>query len=196
MSEQVRDKMARLVELADKRRLVEIHYRKHLTSGEAVPRVVEPYNFTRGQQDVILRCYQLEPDRGWRFFMVHKVERVEDGGEAFEPRVRVTLSRADIASQQQAQTSGSWSDRVRRYRDLVSDAMADGTLTVDETEAIRRYAAESGLTDDERNYVHAAIFHRCLGTIVEDGEVQLQEREQIQFLHRVLDKLGWGVVDV
>lgn len=195
MSEQVRDRMSKLVELAAKRRLVELHYRKNLTSGQAVPRVVEPYNFTRGQQDVVLRCYQLEPDQGWRFFMVHKVERVEDGGDAFEPRVRITLSSEDIDEQERARTSNAWTDRVRRYRDLVSDAMADGTLTVDEVETIHNYAAESGVTDDERNYVHAALFHKCLGTIVEDGEVKAQEREQIQFLHRVLAKLGWGVVE-
>ena len=191
----VTDHMKQLIELAQNRRVVELSYRKHLTSAEAVPRLVEPYNFTQGQQDVILRCYQLEPDQGWRFFMVHKIDEIKDGGEPFQPRVKVTLNESDLDPSKRPQTSGAWSDRVKRYRDLVSDAMADETVTKEELEEIRSYVSDSGLSEEERKYVHAALFHRCLGAVIEDGEVSSAEVAQIQFLHRVLKALGWGVVE-
>jgi len=191
----VAEHMKKLIELAQNRRVVELAYRKHLSSGEAVPRLVEPYNFTQGQQDVILRCYQLEPDQGWRFFMVHKIDEIRDGGEPFQPRVTVTLDEADLDPSKRPQGSGVWSDRVKRYRDLVSDAMADETVTKDELEEIRGYVKDSGLTEEERKFVHASLFHRCLGAVIEDGEVSTSEVAQIQFLHRVLKALGWGVIE-
>lgn len=195
MSEATRTKMEQLVTLAEKRRVAELHYRKHLTNTEPVPRLVEPYNFTRGQQDVILRCYQLEPDPGWRFFMIHKIDRIEDGGTDYQPRVRVMLDMDHAQGESIDQPGQSWSDRVRRYRDLVSDAMADGVITREELAQIDQLKRDSGLSAEERDYVHAALFHRCLGAIVEDGEVTRPEKEQIQFLKKVLEKLGWGVVD-
>lgn len=186
--------MGRLAEFGSQRRVVEVHYRKHLTNAEPVPRLVEPYNFTYGPQDVILRCYQLEPDQGWRFFMVHKIDRVEDGGQPFEPRVRVALELEPPDGNGTEQRSSAQSKRVRDYRDLVLDAIADGKVTADERAAIEAFIRESELSHEERDFVHAALFHRCLGAIIEDGEITRQERDQIQFLQQVLTRLGWGVI--
>jgi hypothetical protein len=39
------------------------------------------------------------------------------------------------------------------------------------------------------------MFLRCLGAIIEDGEVDADERLQLSFLNRVLRALGWSVTD-
>lgn len=193
MSEALKEKMTQLASLGAKRRVVEVHYRKHLTKPDSVARLVEPYNFTQGQQDIMLRCFQLEPDPGWRFFMVHKIDRIEDGGSGFEPRVRIALDTQTLGQDATDVISTAHLERVRKYRDLVLDAIADNRVTKEEQEQIEAFRVESDLSDAERDYVHAALFHRCIGAIVEDGQVTQEERQQVIFLQRVLTKLGWGL---
>ena len=88
--------LSRLVDLAANRRLAVVYYRKGATSATIRPRLVEPYTFVEGRQDLMIRCYQLEHDgdaseSGWRFFMSHKIDRVEATAIEFKPRRRITL---------------------------------------------------------------------------------------------------------
>lgn len=184
-----------LVELATNRRLAALRYQKDTGVGDDRPRLVEPYNITPGQRDLMLRCYQIQPDEGWRFFMVRKIKGVQDGGEPFQPRVKVTISPRDIRIEGPADDRPPESDRVAAYRTMVSDALADDAVTKEEFDQIRRFVASSGLTNSEMQFVHASLFHSCLGAIIEDGCVDANERAQIRFLHKVLRALGWGVIE-
>lgn len=186
--------LATLARLASSRQLARVVYRKHISPEADPPRVIEPYNLTPGQNDLMLRCYQVQPDEGWRFLMLSRIVRVEDAGRPFQPRVRVTISPEDLP-EGVAPAAAPADDRVARYRSMVSEALADDTVTREEFERIRAFVDRSGLTVPEMQFVHAELFHACLGAIIEDGRIDAHERAQIRFLHRVLGALGWSVID-
>jgi hypothetical protein len=183
----------KLFELGSNRRLAALYYRKGTVAKDLPRRLVEPYNFTQGNEDVMLRCYQIEPDEGWRFLMLHKIEHVTDAGAAFNPRrqVRLDVGELDLTYQERPY----WTPELQTYRDLVSDALADGKVTREERLEIEAYAMNNGISLQQLRFVHANIFHRCLGAIIEDGEVDADERLQLRFLSRVLNVLGWSVTD-
>lgn len=141
----------------------------------------------------MVRAFQLKPQSGWRFFMIHKLEDVVDTGKPFKPRRKITLPQLKIA--QRYEKNETWTSALKQYRNLVGDAMADGTVTTDELQEIEALKREKGLTIENIRFVHASMFHRCLGAIIEDNIVDEDERMQIRFLHRVLSKLGWSVAD-
>jgi len=182
-----------LIAIASRTHLAELHYRKGVTSVSARARIVEPYNLTQGKQDAMVRCYQRQPKEGWRFFMIHKLDRVADTGEAFEPRARITLPTAHVTTT--AEPESGWTPGLKGYRNLVSDAMADGVVTAQELRQIEQYKREHNITRDQLRFVHASVFHRCLGAVLDDGIVDDEERRQIRFLNKVLSKLGWSVAD-
>ncbi len=192
--------MQTLIDLASNNRVARIHYRKTISAANDQPRLVEAYNLTVGQGDPMVRVYQLSPDEGWRFFMIRKITQVDDGGSAFEPRAAVTLGDSirepkPLDNLESLEEEPIEQDRSAHYQALVGDAMADGTVSPDEFQSIQQFISASGLTTSEMHFVHATLFHQCLGAILEDGRVDDHECAQIQFLHRVLQVLGWGVVD-
>ena len=182
-----------LVELGNQCRLVALYYRKGASTKDLPRRLVEPYNFTHGDDDVMLRCYQLEPEPGWRFFTINKIHHVTDAGTAFEPRrlVRLDEREAELSTAERHY----WTPELQTYRDLVGDALADGRVTKDERLEIESYVMNHGVTLGQIRFVHASIFNGCLGAILDDGEVDAEERVQLKFLDRVLHALGWSVTD-
>ncbi len=182
-----------LVKIAGKRHLAELYYRKSVTQKGIAPRIVEPYGLTQGKQDPLVRCYQLDPQEGWRYFMIHKLDRVNDTGTPFKPRRRITLPQVKV--DQRFEPDPHWTTPIRQYRNQVGDAMADGVLTREEFAQIEAFRQENDITMDEVRFVHASIFHRCLGAVLEDGIVDEDERKEIKFLHKVMSRLGWSVGD-
>lgn len=182
-----------IVDLASANRCVEIWYRKGATSEPIHPRTIEPYTWVEGKQDLMIRAYQVEPEPGWRFFMVHKIEAARDAGSRFKPRRAVNLP-TGIISESYTPTP-NWTEGRRQYRDLVGDAMADGKLDAAERVELARLRLAYELTADDTRYVHASIYHRCLGAIIDDGWITDDEQEQIRYLHRVMTALGWAVGD-
>lgn len=182
-----------IVDLASANRCVEIWYRKGATSEPIHPRTIEPYTWVEGKQDLMIRAYQVEPEPGWRFFMVHKIEAARDAGSAFKPRRAVHLP-TGIISESYIPTP-NWTEGRRLYRDLVGDAMADGKLDAAERAEIARVHRAYELTAADTRYVHASIYHRCLGAIIDDGWITDDEQDQIRYLHRVMTALGWAVGD-
>lgn len=182
-----------LAELGGGNRLASLRYRKSFRGGNTLTRLIEPYSFSRGQEDVMLRCYQLEPDEGWRFFAVNKISQVTDGGGSFKPRTSVKLSidAAGAAVNDQA----IWTDDLLAYSELVSGALADDRVTSEEREEIEQFAKDRSLTIERRRFVHAALFYRCLSAVLDDGVIDAQERAQLKFLDRVLSSLGWSITD-
>lgn len=180
-----------LIRLARGHRVAELYYRKGATDHTIKPRLIEAYNWTEGKQDIMVRAYQIAPEEGWRFFMVHKIARVGDGGVDFHPRKPVSLP--DGVVTEAYEPSPHWEDPRRAYRDLVSDALADGKIDRDEAAAINKFVSESGLTEADKRYVHASLYHRCLGAVLDDGFLDDVELMQIWFLHEVFKRLGWHV---
>jgi len=182
-----------LAELGSQRRLAELYYRKGVATKSLPRRLVEPYTLTQGAQDAMVLCYQIEPEEGWRFFMLDKIDRVADAGAIFNPRrkIRIDAGETDLRYEERPY----WTPELQTYRDMVSDALADGKVTKEERLEIETFAMSNGISLQQLRFVHASIFHRCLGAIIEDGEVDAEERAQLQFLHRVLQALGWSVTD-
>lgn len=181
--------VACFVESARQRRLVRFIYRKHLAREPNPIRVAEPYTFAEGKQDLMIRCYQIEPEEGWRFFMAHKLDSATMLDDRFHPRRTITLPTGEVDFKAPRE---EWTTSRRAYRDLVSDAMADGTVGPAEFTAIREHRAAHALTDDDIRFVHASLTHRCLGAILDDGEISEQELLQIRFVFGVMSRLGWA----
>lgn len=190
-----------LVDLAANSCLAVIFYRKGVTKHTIKPRLIEPYAFVEGKQDQMVRAYQLEHDgdadqSGWRFFMLHKIDRVEPTQIRFKPRRKITLPTGEIDEKLSVPSSPHWENEARRaYRDWVGDALADGKLNAEELVALKGFRKEHGLTDEDTRFVHASIYHRCLGSVLDDGFVTQDEIDQIHFLHRAMRALGWAVGD-
>ncbi len=182
-----------LVEAAQTQRIAEVHYRKKVASSRLQPRFVEPYHFKQGKQDLLIHCFQLQPEPGWRFFMAHRLDHVELTTDSFEPRRRITLPGGVVDTEWDV--NPVWTDGLCAYRDLVSDAIADGIVTQLELGEIRTLTAQHELEPSGTRFVHASIFHRCLGAILDDGVVTEEEMKQIRFLNRVMQALGWGILD-
>lgn len=181
--------LEQLVAIAGRQCLAELHYRKTATARDLVPRIVEPYSFTQGKQDVMVKCFQLEPEAGWRFFMIHRIEKVCDTGRLFEPRAKISMQQVIVdPTYEQLDV---WNTAMKHYRNLVSDAMADGRVTEEERLEADRFARDNKLSTAQRRFVHASLFHRCLGAILEDERIDDEELAQLQFLSKVLTSMGW-----
>lgn len=166
-------------------------YRKAVSRKLIVERLVEPYSLNTGKQDTLVRCYQVSPEAGWRTFMIHKIDRLEVTPEVYHPRRKVTIAEAEI--EPVYEPSPFWTDARVAYRDMVCDALADGFVSKEELAEIQGFLSASQMTLDDTRYVHASLFHRCLGAILEDGFVSDEEVAEVRFLHKVFDALGWTV---
>lgn len=186
-------RLDQLITLGEDHRCARLNYRSRLTPTQLFDRVVEPYNLTQGKEDVLLRAYQRQPEEGWRYFMLHKIDRVEDAGMDFQPRRDITLA-SDSRQIFEAPRAGSpWTDEMRRYRDLVADALAEGLVNKPMFDEIHELAASTGLTEEQIRYVHASLFYRLLGAILRDGTVAEPQLAEIRHVQRVLKGLGWAV---
>lgn len=188
-----------LIDAASNQRLAVLFYRKCVRSDVTKPRLVEPYSFSDGRQDLMVRCYQLEHDgdaseSGWRFFMSHKIANVEKTTLPFRPRRKITLPTGEV--KQACIPDLNWESEGRRvYRDYVADALADGVLSPHEKFDIEGVKQRFKLKDEDIRFVHAALYHRCLGEVLLDGCVDQDELSQIKFLHEALRQMGWAVGD-
>lgn len=188
-----RHHLEQLTDLAERHRCATLHYGSRLTPSITRPRVVEPYNLTQGKEDVMVRCYQLYPVEGWRYFMVHKIRDVADAGVQFIPRRDVTLPTDETITFGGPRRDAPWTEGMLQYRDAVSDALADGIVRKEEFDEVRAVARQVGLTQEQIRYVHASLFHRCLGAVLRDGTVGEGQLAELRLVQRVLHGLGWGV---
>ena len=164
-----------LVACAKGRTLASFVYLKHATRDNNPIRLAEPYGFVEGRQDVMVRAYQIVPEEGWRFFMAHKLTEAEDTREPFHPRRRITLPTGVVDDVYRSGPVEEWDEARRGYRDLVSDTMADGTVTPLELEEIRVYRVRHRMQNPDVRFVHANLYHRVLGAVVDDGRVDTEE---------------------
>ena len=194
------DHIQKLVDLSKDSRLAVLYYRKGVTSKKLQPRLIEPYCFADGKQDLMIRAFQLQEGSdtgkaGWRFFMQHKIESVEPTTIQFTPRRKVTLPSGAV-TETAAPRSEHWEQPGRReYRDLVGDALADGELDPGEMFDLIGIKQRFKLGLEDIRFVHASVYQRCLETVLDDGFLAEDELDQIRFLHRAMRSLGWAVGD-
>ncbi len=155
-------------------------------------REVEPYALTDGRQDLLVYCFQRDPEPdGYRSFMLHKIADAEITERMYLPRRAVTIDAAEIESRG-IEPMPAWTDPARRYRDHITAIMADGEVKPEEIHSCLLTAREVGLSVEERDYVHASLFHRILGAVLDDGKMSDAERRQIRFMQRTLAALGYA----
>lgn len=185
-----------IVEMARRSNLAVIYYRKGISRGVAKPRLVEPYAFVQGKQDLMIRCFQLQhgeddEESGWRFFMSHKIEGADITSIPFKARRPIKLPSGEVDTK--TSLDEHWTESRQLYRDIVADALADGWIDPSEAVALKEFKTKHGLTDDDTRFVHASVYHRCLGAVLDDGFVTVREQEEIRFLHTAMRSLGWAV---
>lgn len=185
-----------IVEMARVTRLVVIHYRKGVGKEPLKPRLVEPYAFVQGKQDLMIRCFQLQHgddagESGWRFYMAHKIDSAASTSITFKPRRPIKLLTGEVETK--ITPSEHWTESRQRYRDFVGDALADGWIDPSEAVAIKEFKAKHGLTDDDTRFVHASVYHRCLGAVIDDGFITDRELEELRYLHTAMRSLGWAI---
>jgi len=174
-----------------------IYYRQGVTTSTSKPRLIEPYSFAAGKQDLMVRAYQLEKDgdaeeSGWRFFMSHKIAVVEPTNIKFKPRRKIVLPEGKITFS--AIPDEHWQAPGRQlYRNIVGDAIADGELSPGEVFDIEGVKYKYKLEMEDIRFVHAAIYARCLNAVLVDGFIEAEEVEEIRFLHDAMRRLGWAV---
>jgi predicted DNA-binding transcriptional regulator YafY len=181
-----------LSDCAARKKLAAVVYRKHFESGASLVRVVEPYTLVTGKQDTMALCWQREPEEGWRYFMLHKLDRVEPLAQGFKPRRKVDMHEGTVSFRYKPDPA--WTAEMATYRDVISDALADGTVSADEWNQIANFRnGARTLTMDQVRFVHASLFHRLLGAIIDDGQVSEDERRQLALVHSLFHSLGWTV---
>ncbi len=186
------DTLATFIEAASSGRLVQFRYLKYPKSTNNPWRLAEPYSMSDGKQDLLLYTFQVDPTPdGYRSFMLHKIADASVTDTMYIPRRTVTIDGA-VVQPSRAVPEPAWTDAARAYRDQITIAMADGEVTVDDQHACLLLAREVGLSTEERDYVHASLFHRILGAALDDGRLTDDERKQFRFMHRTLASLGYA----
>ena len=180
-----------LIESANTNFVCELYYRKSVARDPIMPRFIEPYHLSTGKQDTLLRSYQTDPEEGWRSFMLHKIDSVELTHIPYKPRRKQTITTAEIHLQYAP--SPHWTDGRKAYRDLICDALADKAVDALEFASIKNLIRDKNLKLEDIRYVHASLYHRALGMILQDGFITKEERNEIKFLHKVFDALGWAM---
>ena len=82
-------------------------------------------------------------------------------------------------------------DATQAYRDMIGDALADGRI--DAVELNEMHAARDTLKVEIARYVHASIYHRCLGAVLDDNKITDAELDELSMLHDLFAMLGWAV---
>jgi hypothetical protein len=170
-------------------RCVLIDYEK--LGGERSRRVVEPYLFQHSGDNLMVCCWQVNPDCGeddaWRNFRIDRITAVADGGVAYTPRRAVNLAEArEFAMDVQP---GGTLDSVNEYFSHVWAAMGDARFTVVERDRAAELAAR--LSPAQVRAVHAQLLRDALQECLLDGEITDYEMEFLEKARRFLKRVGW-----
>lgn len=182
-----------LADLARKREMAVLWYQKAVGEKLTAGRLVEPYSYTQGKQDVMVRCYQIEPEEGWRFFMHHRIHRVHASGKTFKPRTKTTI--CDGVLHEAFEPWDQWTEIAKEYRNKICEALADMNLDETEREQIKAFSSIHSIPEETSASVRGAIFHACMTHFLDDGRLTVYERVQLAKLNDFLRELGGGIFD-
>ncbi len=173
----------RLAELAQVGRTARIGYQKAAEPPKL--RLVEPYSLQQGNLEILIRCYQLDPEEGWRSFKHSKIRSVEDGGSTFHPRRRIAFS-CEIKT-----TSGGRPGYADEYSDFLCGCLADLCISPEELAELRRLQQEFGLTSLHIRKIHLDIFMCALKHVDDDATVDDAEEEYLRRMRECLTLAGY-----
>lgn len=188
---------------------LELYYKK-APDEDPIEREVEPYYFTDGREDVLLRAYQRRPEEGWRFFMLHRIHRLRVTGNSFWPRARVELQSGemfggrarmlgavdpDYGQEIEVKVYGEKGKAIRAYRRKVASALADMSISLEESAELSEFRLKNGLDDQITRGVHYKLFAQCLNGIVRDGVVTNEELTEAKQLNELLKMCGMGILE-
>lgn len=179
-------------DMGEQNRCVRIDYTRY--DGDSSVRVVEPYQFLHHNGNLMVCCWQVDPDNGgdnWRNFRIDRMNGVDDGGSHYTPRRSVQLRTASEFGMD-VEPTGSLVT-VNNYYQHIWNAMADGKLVNNEKEFAASVA--TGLSPNQVRAVHAQIFRDVLQECLLDGEIDWRESEHLAKVRRFLKKLGWAPGD-
>jgi len=187
------DNVAVLADIATNHRIAKIQY--HKPSQKAAPwRWIEPYKLVEGYDSLLIRCFQLRSDDpkakgGWKCFRADRVGMIEDTGEPFKPRTKITLMTGEIEGENRyGQRVGQ--DPQARYLAHLQDAMMDGIITPEELATAQDL--QGSLSPSRLRAVHGSVYAAVLQAALIDGEVTDAETDYLQKVKEFLDTLGWA----
>ena len=211
-----RDTLEKIGRLAADNRVARIGYRR---PGEPAGHefLVEPYRLQRtASGGAAVHAWQLSPPPegrpdGWRDFRLDRITSVSDAGQAFRPRLPVTLGQELAATDAGGQLPGAgepaaqgpaegfhwWGDRpiaamgpAEDYFRHLEAAMLDAKVTPDEM-ALARSLGER-VEIHERKAAHARVYANVLHEVLQDGRISHREELYLQTVREFLGQLGWA----
>lgn len=164
-----------------------IAYQK--SDGGTTERLIEPYVLKR-EHEYLLRAYQLEPEEGWRFFVLNRIVAVRRG-QPFKPRAAISL---DLNPREKPGAAAT-ADHVAQYRELVLEVLADMRTDGVEAQALAAFREANGIAPEQMRGVHYSVFADCLKEVVQDGLVSESEQRQLAAVNECLRAIGAGILD-
>lgn len=202
----ITDVLRDIAGFASQNRLVRLGYRRPGAQA-AQEYVIEPYRLHRLSSGPVVHGWQVSPvpegTSTWRDFRVDRIESANDGGDAFQPRMPVTIPH-DVKVPGDSSLDAPalpplvrWGERPienvspdeEYYRELES-AMLDGKVEPAEM----AMAEQLGLRIDpsHRKSVHARIYAAVLHEVVADGRISHREEIYLRQVREFLSRLGWA----
>ena len=172
-----------IASIAQSNRIADIVYQK----GSEPPyrRVVEPYLLEKSRYAILIRCFQLEPQSGWRIFKESKILEVRDTGRSFVPRRPVRFDLSILESRRHPKGP------EYEYTAILSDYLSDLEINDGEACELQRIQRDLGLSDDAIRGVHCQLFGAAIGEVNEDGKVDDDEAEYLRRYRHCLIRAGW-----
>lgn len=177
---------------AEEKCRVKILYRKAAVDNSPHPRVIEPYSLTTGKQDTMLKAFQINPEEGWRFFMLHKIIEAKPLIQPFKPRGRISVHTGIVLKVYEPYES--WTSAICEYRDMILDILSDMSVSDAEREALVKFRLENHINDAQMLSVHGSLFSNCLVHVLTDGLIDTEEKRIIRDLHACLQECGMGII--
>ena len=175
-----------------------VWYRKPHETPE-FSREIEPYALSEGKHDILLRGYQLKPEPGWKFFVLHHVIELSITGNLFKPRrkINIGLSRVlKLKSQlKPSMLCPITGNGLSGYRESVLATVSDMQINSDEAQRLKKLRQEHHITSEQMLSAHYSVFHDLMSAVLEDSEVSPDEIRQLKDLNESLRKCGAGVLD-
>jgi len=176
-------------------------YRRADETPEAY-REVEPYSITEGKHGgALLRAYQVKPDPGWRYFLLHHIVEANLSGRIFKPRRSISISQDRIQKIQYSHTqkpgtiSSSCMKAVNPYQETLLVHAGELVISPDQAGLLKKLRSAQKMSDDQLLAAHYSVFHEVMHAVLDGSEVTPEEIEQLKKLNESLRKCGAGVLD-
>ncbi len=187
------DPVAVMVDLAGRRRVARITYKK---PAEPAPteRLVEPYRLEASATATMIRCWQVAPSveggKAWRCFRTDRIVSAADGGSEFRPRMKITLDAGEVFDNPATAKAKAAAVPKDAYLAFLEQALLDGRF--DRQEMARAREMAEGLDEGDLRVVHGTVFAAVLVEVLMDGTVTEAEERYLSSVRRALKGLGWA----